>query len=423
MPNTVLMPKWSRILALILCAILISSVFGWPQMFVTAQARAALRLADFRATKRWLAVANSLGMTSPEVTLLHARFYRHLGSRKEFLEWLGMARRKGCSAAVVDRERLLFDGAHGHLGGLEKKLSNFLVEGTDVEEVCEAFVLGCLLAYRIPDAESVLQVWLADFPDSVRGHFLRGRIAQHRDSLKIAADEYLVGSDAGHGPSAYALATVLIEKREFDSALVHAKRARDLLYDSQPGHILIARIHRLAGRAELAADELDLALECDPDSSEIAWRTAGVPRDEARSEYTVERAELSLSQKEFAQAEGYFREALRVSPQRWRIRHGLATALRLQNKADESASETALHHAAMQALDRCGKLIDQLQQKPDDLDARIGIAKALYDHVSREQGILWIRRALEYAPDHPEALRLLEEFVGTEITEPAQPGP
>lgn len=298
----------------------------------------------------------------------------------------------------------------GNLAGLDRNLSKLLIEGTDANEICEAYVLGCLTAYRLADAEAVLQVWLSDFPEASKAQFLYGRLLEHRENLTEAARRYSIASELDHGPSAFALAGVLAEQHEFESAVVQAKRARDLLYDPQPGNVVLARLHRMLGEFGPAERYLSVAAQSDPDSAAIGWRVAGVPSQDAISEIDAENAELQLAKQDYVEAERSFRRALEKSPQRWRLRNGLATALRLQGKLEEATEHLTRFRSATHALNECGVLIDRLRTEPDNLEARVRVAETLLNHVSQDQGLVWLRSVLQYDPKHQEANRLLFEF-------------
>ena len=376
----------------------------------TARVELSMHRADYRAAESWLQVAEFIAPTDAKTAFLRARLNRHLGHQEQFAESLEKAHTAGFPAERIMLEQTLNRAMAGDLKELEQQLSALLIKGDDVSEICEAYVLGCLMSYRLADASAVLQVWLADFPKASKARFLSGRLLEHRENLNEAASEYSLASDLNHGPSAFALAGVLIEQHELESAVIQAERARELLYDPQPGNVLLARLHRMLGKLDAAEKYLSLAHESDLNSASTAWKIAGVPASDAISEVDAERAEILLARKDYGGAEKSFRLALEKSPQRWRLRNGLATALRLQGRLDEASEHLSRFREATQALDECGSLIDKLRSEPDNLDARVRVAETLLNHVSENQGIVWLQSVLQYDPSHQKAHRLLFEF-------------
>ncbi len=369
-----------------------------------------MQRADYRSAETWFQVADLIAPSDASIAFGEARLNRHLGHHELFAEWLKESQLRGFPDSRLALEQTLHRAMAGKLKELDQQLPSLLIQGTDADEICEAYVLGCLMAYRLADAEAVLQVWLSDFPDASKARFLYGRLLEHRENLNSAAEQYTIASDLDHGPSAYALAGVLAEQHKLESAIVQATRARDLLYDPQPGNVLLARLFRMSGDLDSAEKHLSQATRSSPDAAAVAWRVAGVAGSDAVSEIDSERGEIQLARENYAEAEASFRLAVRKSPQRWRLRNGLATALRLQGNLDEASEHLASFRAATQALNECGSLIDRLRTEPDDVEARFRVAETLLNHVSEDQGLVWLESVLQYDPGHQEAHRVLFEY-------------
>lgn len=385
--------------------------------FVAERIQDSFRRGDYRESESLLAVAGYLFPSDPEIAFLNARRFRHLGQPVHCIEQMHLARLQGVSNRRLFLEELLLQAERGDLTGLEQRLPALLVAGDDAGAICDAFVRGCLMSYRLSDAERILNLWLKDYPDEPKALFLLGRLLEHREHLPDAAQKYRRASDIGFGPAAFALSNVLIEQHEFKSAFVQAERAERWLYDPQPAYVLLSRLHRLSGEPSVAADFLELAGDCSSDASVTSWRSVGVPLGDAVSELDVEKAELAISERDYPRAEASFRLALEKSPQRWRLRHGMATALRLQGKLQQANEYLSAYQETMTALEGCGKQIDQLRIRPDDLNARIDVAKTLMEHVSQDQGLVWLKSVLQYDPSHQEAHLCLYEFYRNHASE------
>ncbi len=55
-------------------------------------------------------------------------------------------------------------------------------------------------------------------------------------------------------------------------------------------------------------------------------------------------------------------------------------------------------------------MIDRLKKQPDDLEARFGVGKMLLEHVSPNQGLVWLNSVLSYDADHVAARELLARY-------------
>lgn len=396
--------------------ILITSLCGMAAWYGFLQlskysAGADLRSGNFAGASSWIEVGLRFSPNHPDLNLLDLRMARKLGDLAAFAERLKALQQQPALTEQLALEVLLLKAAAGELDELERQLSTLLITGTEPDEVCESFVLGCLLNYRLPDAESVVDVWLADFPDDPRAHFLSGRLLQHRENLPAAREAYQRAVDLGHGPAGYALTEILTENQEFEAAVQNAALLEKRLYDPQPALVMQARVLRAMQCFSEARGRLKKAATSSPDAARTAWRLVGEPAEEADGNVVIELAELDLAEGALVEAERGFREVLARNPQRWKVRHSLATALRLQGKLPEAAEESEKYSATMLALRECDRLIDHLRREPEDVAARYQVAETLMDHVSERQGVVWLQTVLRYDPDHrPSHERLAQYF-------------
>jgi len=377
---------------------------------ISALSRRALLQADFTRAERYIDLGRRLSPQNAELEFLDARLRRHLGQADRSLELLRRAKSHGFSSDRVDTEKILIRSTAGDTSALEQRLPQLLVAGVDLDEICEALVLGYLISYRLDDAETVLQVWLQDFPEDPKALFLLGRLLEHREDLPGAAQQYRLAAEQGHGPAAFALGGVLRQRQQIDKALPFAVLATEQLYDPQPGLVLQARLHRLENRLQQADECLDQAAKSDPQRALTAWVIAGIPASDALSQVEAERGELALAREDFAAAETSFREALKKTPQRWRLQHRISEALRLQGKVAEATEHLERYQEIIDALEDCGKMVDRLRSHPEDIEARLAVARTLMENVSPEQGRTWLESVLFYDPENQEALRELYEF-------------
>lgn len=331
---------------------------------------------------------------------------------ESFLAAIEQARKSGLSESTIHRELLLAEAQTGRLADLERELPDLLLRGEDLEEVCEAFVAGCLMNYRLDDAAQMLTIWQADFPKSARPVFLQSRLAEHADELTDAVTGYrrTLELNPRHGPAAFSLGRVLEQQNDLPNALAAYSRSRPLLYHPEPALVAMARTLRLQGKLSDARQLLDEpgGVSGTRDEREIAWVLAGATRQDARTGRLVETAELDVALGHPEQAVELFREVLTVDPQRWKLRYRFALLLRKLGRDDEAEQELVRYQETSDAMVRCDSLLARVRKNPADVDARFQIGCEFLEHLSKPQGIVWLRTVLDYDPHHEGALRILQ---------------
>ncbi|QDU37973.1 tetratricopeptide repeat protein [Maioricimonas rarisocia] len=374
--------------------------------------REAARNHDWRTAESWLAEAQSWHPLGGESTFAWARLNRRLGRIDVMSSALQDAADAGFSPRKLQREVWLAEAQSGRMQSLDAKLGNLLVAGEDLPAICEAYVLGCLLNYRLNDALRLLDLWQADFPDDPQPHYLRGRLIEHSTDFEGAANEYrrAVELASGHGAATYNLGRALLALQNTKEALRAYEQATPILYAPQPGLVGQAHCLRLLGRLDEARSRLDEALASPADDPEVAWRLAGEPVDAAASRVPAEYGHVELAAENYPEAEKWLRQALEADPHGWRNRYSLATALRQQGKTEEAAAHSERVEATKQALAECDRLIVKLRKVPDDVEARFTLGRTFLQHVSEKQGVVWLRSVLDHDPQHQPTHRLLADF-------------
>ncbi len=375
------------------------------------RASAALDAVDLRSAEIWLARLQLLGRDNPETLQLELRYLRKKGTLREFHARLQDARKAGLPEAVLQRESLLSGAQTGDLSGLEQQLPDLLIAGDDLDDICEAFVTGCLLSYRLDDATRVLEIWRADFPQSARPVFLLSRLREHADDLSGAADGYRQALllNARHGPAAFGLGRVLEQTDDLAGALDAYSLSRGLLYHPEPATVSMVRVLRRQGRLA-DAHELLAALNAAQENSEereLAWLLAGATRQNALTDRLVEVAELHVAMGEKAEALNAWHAVLEADPQLWKLRYRLGLLLRELGHDEAARQELATFQAASDSVSRCDVLLSRVRSDPQDVEARFEIGCEFLDHLSETQGLIWLRTVLDLDPNHAGALARL----------------
>jgi tetratricopeptide (TPR) repeat protein len=382
--------------------------------YSAGQVETALSVVDLRAAETWLARLQQLGADRADRLRLELRCLRKKGAIREFQNRLETARQSGVDEAFLHRELLLANAQAGDLRGLERELPDLLVAGDDLEEICEAFVTGCLLAYRLEDVTRVLEIWQQDFPESARPVFLRARLREHADDLPTAAAGYREALELNprHGPAAFSLGRVLEQSDDLSGALNAYSRSRELLYHAEPALVSMARVLRLQDRLDEAQTMLDSPeiTQGTAAERELAWLLAGATRQNAVTDRLIEVAELHAARGDNELALEAFRNVLATDPQLWKLRYRYGMLLRELGHDEAGREQLTRFQAASEAIGRCDVLLSRVRRDPNDIEARFGIGCEFLDHISASQGLVWLRTVLELDPQHAGALQKLAEF-------------
>lgn len=378
-----------------------------------------VQVQQLASAERWMTVAATLAPADPRVLFDQARFHRKLGELDVATRLLQAAHQSGYSYPLIQIELLLIDAQGGAILPLQRRLSTLLTSSQEPREVCEAYVIGCLMAYRLPEALAVLEVWSRDFPNDPQPYFLRGRIAEHRADYgtAVTAHQKALAVCPDHAGAAYNLGRLLLQQQKIDDAIAAYRTAASVGYSPQPGRVGEADALIEARRYDEAGTALAAAEAANPARLTRGWRQVGVPAATARGFLYEVAGKLAQAKEQHADAAAWYRKALAVDPSDWRTRYQLAQALRKTN--DPAAAEVELKHVerTRAALADYDKAMGVLAEDPGNLDARFTVARVLLEHLSKDQGIVWLRRLLELAPGHAAAQALLAEH------EPPPAGP
>jgi tetratricopeptide (TPR) repeat protein len=390
----------------------VGSAWWFGPALCVGRAEAALVAQEWPAVEAWTARARAWASKDPRVVMWSARVARKLGRYAEMDRCLDEARLLGVPGRRLEVERWLAESESGNIVNLRRELGDLLLKGEDLPAVCEAFARGCVATYRLDDALSVLSTWQADFPEDPQPHFLRGRLLEHRSNLDGAADEFQAALRKAprHGPAAFNLARIRIGQQKIEEALALYRLAGPSLPDPQPALVGEARCLRELSRLDEARAVVDQALARPKDRLEEAYRLTGERSETALAQAAAERGQIELDADKPEEAERWFARAVEANPHDWRVRHSHAAALRQLGRTKEAAEETERVEATQSALAACDRLIDRLKKQPDDLEARFGVGKMLLEHVSPNQGLVWLNSVLSYEADHVAARELLARY-------------
>jgi Flp pilus assembly protein TadD len=411
--------RW-RLLRLLFSISLLAAVgvIAWVPLCLQRATR-ALALQDLGGAEAWLDRADIVPWSAGERAFLRARWCRQLGRTAEFAKSLRKARLAGYAQEPLQREILLSRAQAGELGPLEEQLSDLLIAGNDLSAICEAYVAGCMLQYRMDEALRILKLWQEDFPNDPRPHFLRGRLYEHQAALGEAENEFRTALKLAprHAPSAFNLGRILLQKQVPAEALLAYQTAADSLFESQPGLLGVAKCQRELGKLDAARRTLQRALQRPKDRLIEAYRILGEPAETALSQAPAEMAQLEIAAGNDAEAARWMETALTAYPQDWKLRYIYATTLERLGRTEEAQSQAERSQKSREAFESCDHLLDRLSRNPADVEARYRVGCVLLEHFSANQGLVWLNSVFTYDPQHRGAHQRLAEYFAAHLQE------
>jgi tetratricopeptide (TPR) repeat protein len=403
--------KWFVALAgvMLIAAVWATGGFvGWFQ----ARAATAMTRHRWQAAERWLHAAERVS-ADPRTTFLQARLCRKRARLDEMSDYLRAAETRGYPRDLIVREALLAEAQTGRLTEIEKHLSEmFQKADDDADEICEAYVNGCVLNYRFDTAETILELWKKDFPRDPQPHYIRGRINEYQGNHESAEADYRAALkfDDGHAPAAYNLARLLLTRQKPAEALELYRRCSAVLEQQQPPLVGMANCLRLLDRSAEARQQLELAITSSGPLVDETYRLLGETGEAAPAKAAAEFGQLELAEQHYAEAVRWLQQAVHANPRDWKVRFNYATALQRTGETQQAAVEFDKVQTTKVALAKVDKLFDDLKTKPDDPRTRYEIGCIFLDHISEKQGIVWLNGALYFDSKFQAAHRRLAEY-------------
>ncbi len=412
-----------RKLSLLIAALVVVLVAGWSPCCLW-RAGVANYQRDVRAQEWWLAAAGVVPWARGERAFQQARLARQLGRPGEFAAAIKAARAAGHSSEILKRELILQQAQVGDLKPLEERLGQWLLDGDDLPAICDAYVSGCIQQYRIAEALQILDLWQRDFPDDPQPYFLRGRLYEHQYDLELAQAEFTKALEIAprYAPAAFNLGRILVSRQQLEAALLAYQQSAAILAEPQPALVGIARCQRELGDLAGARKSLESALARPLDQLEVAYRHVGERSETALAQAPGEMAQLEIEAGNGAAAAEWLERALQAYPQDWKLRYTYSTILGRLGRKDDAARESQQSEKSRVAMESCDRLFDALGKNPADVEARYHIGCVLLEHLSANQGLVWLNSVFTFDPQHrPTHARLAEYFAAHASDHPDYP--
>lgn len=359
--------------------------------------RTLLRQREFEAARQLLQTAVENSPDSGAARYWLARANRRTGRLNEVIPLLEDAQRLGFPRERIERERWLTLAQSGRITEAEAFLPQLLQDPQDDgKEICEAYFHGFRANLRFTEANMLLDVWQADFPEDAEPHFLRGLASEMLGRSQMAADSYRKGLQLSPDRTDYhhRLAQTLLKLNELKSAEEHFGRC---LRDT-PDHL-----DALAGRATC------LAGTGKPDEAAVSFRRV-LGLDPNHFEARLGLGQLLLAQRQPEEAVRWLQPLVEQWPGDVQARYALVQALQATGQTELAQEHLRAYQESLEKLDRLEKLFEEVAESPDDVQKRYDIGISLLEHHSRQNGEAWLKSVLQLDPAHRGAHEALAAF-------------
>jgi tetratricopeptide (TPR) repeat protein len=295
-------------------------------------------------------------------------------------------------------ERALLRAQQGNLEGVEARLKALASADDQPERVLilEALAKGSLAAYRPNEALSYLNLLLESEPGNVPELLLRAHTLEKLERDEDALGDYqeAVRRVPGFFQARIGLAGALAAMGRIQEAITYYEQ----LLQEQPDQVevVIGLAHCRHDNHELAAAAqlLDGLLTRQPDCLAAL----------------VEQARVAMHQGKPAEAERLLQRAARLAPENQDVFYLLYQCLQAQHKESEAQKYRAQLRQLEVATAREITLMARLRDSPRDASLRYEIGMVFLQRGQTQEGLHWLRGALEIEPAHEPSHAALADF-------------
>ncbi len=356
----------------------------------------------------WLNVARLLRPADMVVNYQMSRVLRRLNRPQQASSHLEVAVKNDLPADLHEREQVLQGLKVGTYPQSIQAWRDLLQSaGSDLPEVCEAFVLFRLSRFETVQAIELLEAWEQQYPTDARCLQLKGGIYELLEKWRPAIESYEQAASFTDKNQAILvdLAGVRIHQLQYDQAIVDLRVA---LKDGEPildlskagggGRSLEARVLLatcLLKTGELSEAERVLEKRCKSlEPSADLWAILG---------------ELSFQKGDLETAKKFCESSIAVDPARMQSHYLLAQTLDALGDKQGAKSEFDFVRTATTATTKIAKLTAELVSSPKDVELRYEIGSLAWQYQSRANGLRWLTELLQVDPLHQPTHRLLAE--------------
>jgi tetratricopeptide (TPR) repeat protein len=387
----------AALLALAAAGVAVAGYEAWAWYHLRAAREAVARFHNPQAVSH-LKVCLRVWPDDPEVLLLAARAARRAHvygdaalSLEKYQKVHGLDEAGSQELLLLSAERDVDSVADVCRRSVEEKRP-------DAPLILEAAANGYIRRYRLPEARACLDRWLQLQPDNPQALYLQGQI--HLDlenDINGAAESYrrVVQLDPEHEEARVGLAVALLELKDYRGAAEQLEYMRR----AQPDNLRV--------RVGLADCRDGLG-----DQAEALRLVDGVLAEEPQYGPALAlRGRFALDAGDHATAESWLRRAVAVNPNDHQARYNLVLCL-LRNGEEE---EAARQQRELKQQEDDGKrlheiIVHDMAQRPNDPELHCTVGQLLLRAGRREEGLRWLRSALELDPQYAPAREAVAEY-------------
>lgn len=381
--------------------------------FCQWQAGRSLQARNAENALSWISKAYQADNQNADTLLILARAHRRAHEVEPAIEYLKQLYQIAGSSEELQREQWLVEAQVGDVSNLEQHLADMLIDPKgNAPDICETFVNSCILNYRFPDALRVLEMWQADFPDDPLPHYYRGRILEHQGAWDKAESEFSAALKVApdHIPSAYNLARVKLAQNQVDAALENYRLCTKHQKHHAAALVGIGRCLRMKQDVDAARVMLEAAQQIPEQQRMKDFREVGDPAHVAINVVLLELGQLELSSGNYKQAASYLEKSVELNSKDRKSRLALADAYRGLGQLEKAKQQIQIVEKTQKAIKRLDECFAQLQSDLNNADLRAEIGQIFLEHISENQGIVWLKNALYHDPDHQRAKQALADY-------------
>lgn len=394
---------WLLVLMMLLLNIMLwsrTTIAGW----IGAMAIKSASDDDFPSARREIELARWVWRQSPEASMAAARLARREGKLDAFAMELKRAQYLGVPEDQAERELLLASAQGGQLRLVESKLSDLIATSQGEEpQVCEAFAQGYMRMRNFNAALVLLEAWAKDYPSDPRPHAWIGLIYSELQSNEAAEDAFRksLKIDPRHARAALGLGNLLIDLKRPGEAADFFRIAMGHPLMGAEASVGLATSLQANGNADEAIKVLSTAAQEFPDNYEVV----------------AANADALIKSGKYDEAEKLLAIWIKSGTLRRELRYYYAIALRGLGRADEAAPHFEYAAEANKAITDANLLIPSVAERPEDADLRYQIGSTHLRYGNVEDGLMWLKNALEVDGNHAPSHAALGEYYQTHSKE------
>jgi tetratricopeptide (TPR) repeat protein len=368
----------------------------WAEHHFRAAQQSAERR-DFAQAREHLAVCLQTMPGSGPVRFLAARTARRAGDFTLAQEHLRACGQLRFEPKAVQLEWALLGAKRGHFPEQEPFLWSLVEQDhPDTLVILEVLVDGYIQHYRMLRALRCLDLYLERESENIQAWLGRGWVCERLFYWADAVQSYrrAVELDPENEQARLRLAKALVVTGPPDAAASEFEALRQGRPDDTDVLLGLARCRRQQGRLDEACLLLDELSSQHPQEDAVLG----------------ERGRLTMDMGDPASAEKWLRKAVAKSPYDREVRYNLYQCLKQQRKEEEAQECLSIFERLDADLKRIDWLTRQMQRTPYDPELYHEAGVLCLRNGSAEEGVRWLRLALQYAPQHRASHQALADY-------------